>query len=85
MSVLEFIKLIHCSCIKKSVKVKVVVGQLAIFFISLGNTKQEAINVVNYNYYVDIGKKVVPTCIPLYKNGRGDLKVLNIFANVLTR
>lgn len=52
MSVLEFIKLIHCFFIKRAIIASLLVGPSDICFISLGSTKPVNIKVkadINYN------------------------------------
>lgn len=45
MSTLEFKKLVHCFCFKRTIKVNSVVDPSAICFISLGSTKQVDIKI----------------------------------------
>ena len=52
LKLLEFVKLTHCFCIKRTLKVNVTVDPSAIWFISLGSKKKVYIIIrgnVNYN------------------------------------
>ena len=57
---LEITKLMHCFSIKRTMKLILAGGTLAMFFISLGSTKQAGIKTsvdINYSSYVCIGER----------------------------